>query len=333
MSGRAVWSNLDFEYELAAGQTYKPTPQLQKLCRRWDSILRLLPGCEEAAIGPTPGAETVAWGVAPSVVRALPGQRFCDCTLVRELNDKRFSHRLERELDCALSGARIVDSLESLRAAVLAGRDDWVLKHPLGVGGRERVTGKGGRLDVRAQNWAASRFQEGWTLLFEPWAYSRAEYSFHFEIEEEGPTFLGQCGLVSDESGAFRGNTVSAEVGTDSEIVNTLVLATKRIWEMGYRGPVSVDAFRGLLGEKQVVRPLMEINARYSFGRLALELFRRLPEGWSLFWWHPKARETAEVRDKARDFSGRWEPGVYRLPSFADPTGATGSFLVVKEEG
>ena len=330
MSRRSVWSNLDFEYELAAGSHYKPTPQLRKLCRRWEAILRLLPGCEEAALGPKSDAETIPWGVTPSVAGALPKQRFCESTLIKELNDKRFSHRLERELGCALPGATIVDSVESLRAAVLANRGDWVLKHPLGVGGRERVTGKGSRLDERSQGWAASRFEEGWTLLFEPWAYRRTEFSFHFEIEEEGPTFLGHCGLVSDESGAFRGNRVAAGAGEDPEILETLRGAMNKVWEKGYRGPVSVDSFRGFLAEEAVVRPLMELNVRYSFGRLALELFKRIPDGLSLFWWHPKARELDEVRRQSREYPRHWSRGIYRLPSFADPQGLTGSFLVVE---
>ena len=80
----------------------------------------------------------------------------------------------------------------------------------------------------------------------------------------------------------------------------------------------------------EVLRPIMEINARYSFGRMALELFRRVPEGWSLFWWHPKARELRAVEEKAREYPERWAPGVYRLPLFADPRQVTGSFLVVE---
>jgi len=333
MSGvirRSVWSNLDFEYELAGGPAFRPSPQLKKLCGRWEAILRLLPGCEEATIGPEAGAEIVPWGVSPSIVQATGEQRFPEIETVRELNDKRFSHRLEEELGCALPGAHIVGSLSELERATRRSEGDWVLKHPLGVGGRERVTGKGGQANPQARSWAASRFAEGWSLVFEPWAYRRTESSFHFEIEESGTAFLGQCGLVSDESGAFRGNTVKRVSELDTELLDTVQLAMARVWETGYRGPVSVDSFRGFLGETPVLRPLMEINARYSFGRMALELFRRIPEGWSLFWWHPKARELRAVEEQAREFPEHWAPGVYRLPRFADPRQVTGSFLVVE---
>ena len=326
---RAVWSNLSFEYELANESSFRASPQLEKLCRRWEAILRLLPGCEDAVIGPQPGTELVPWGVTPSVVREVPEQRFSDLELVRELNDKRFSHQLEKELGCELPGSRVVENLEELDATIRECKQDWVLKHPLGVGGRERVTGKRGQENSQARAWAASRFEEKWALVFEPWAYRRIESSFHFEIAEGGPVFLGQCGLVSDESGAFRGNTLKRESELDKELLRTVRVAMVRVWETGYRGPVSVDSFRGLLDDKPVLRPVMEINARYSFGRMALELFRRIPEDWSLFWWHPKARELKAVEETAQDYPERWAPGTYRLPRFADPRCATGSFLVV----
>jgi hypothetical protein len=330
VSRRSVWSNLDFEYELAAGPAFQPNPQLRKLCRRWEAVLRLLPGCEEASIGLEAGAEVIPWGVSPSIARAALGQNFPEIATVQEINDKRYSHRLEGELGCAFPGSRIVGSLSELESAVSRCRGDWVLKHPLGVGGRERVTGKAGQANPQARSWAASRFAEGWTLIFEPWAYRRTESSFHFEIEGSGAVFLGQCGLVSDESGAFRGNRLIRESELDAVLLGTVQLAMAKVWESGYRGPVSVDSFRGFLGDKEVLRPIMEINARYSFGRMALELFRRVPEGWSLFWWHPKARELRAVEEKAREYPERWAPGVYRLPLFADPRQVTGSFLVVE---
>lgn len=327
----AVWSNLDFEYELIGGVDFRANPPLQKLCRRWRAILRLLPGCEQAELEPRSGVCLVPWGVTPSVLRLAPGQGLPDPELVRRLNDKRVSHELELELGCALPGARVVGGLRELDEAVAECQGDWVLKHPLGVGGRERVTGKRGREYSQARRWAELRFQEGWTLLFEPWVYGRREYSFHFEIAEAEAVFLGQCELVSDESGAFRGNRLDAQRPLDEELLETVRQAMERIRETGYRGPVSVDAFRTVCKERPVARPIMEINARYSFGRLALELFSRVPKGWSLHWWHPKARERAAAARKAAAFpNADWCPGLYRLPEFADPGGASGSYLVVE---
>jgi hypothetical protein len=336
MTDFCVWSNLDFEYELMAGVGYKPGPQLNKLCERWNAILSLLPGCEEASLQPGKGKTFIPWGVTPRVEELAEPESFPPAELVKSINDKRFSHALEVEFGCSLAFARVVKSVAELDAAVESCPFDWVLKHPLGVGGRERVTGKGGRGYAEARRWAESRFMEGWSLVFEPWAYERQEFSFHYLVEPDGKVeFLGQCGLVSDESGAFRGNRVSPGQIPEKSFLSITERAVDRLAQLGYWGPVSIDSFKGKLGDSPVERPLMEINARYSFGRLALELARGIPDGWSLYWWHPKARRRSAVEKTARDYPAgleAWTPGIFRLPSFADPNGKTGSYLVVAPE-
>jgi hypothetical protein len=328
--------NLDFEYELAAGQNYRQRPQLEKLCDRWQAILRLLPGCEDAELGPKDGQVIVPWGVTPKTERLSAAGVFPPSSLVKLVNDKRFSHRLEMEFGCALVGSRIVEDLDDLDAAVESCSHDWVLKHPFGVGGRERVTGKKGQGFADACRWAENRIQKGWSLVFEPWAYQRTEFSFHYQIEQTGPIeFLGHCGLVSDESGAFRGNRVVPSDPARQAFLTITDKAVERLAELGYWGPVSIDAFLGTLGQAPVSRPIMEINARYSFGRMALELVRRIPQGWCLHWWHPKARCRPVVEKLARDYpddSQSLTPGIYRLPLFADPDRRTGSYLVVAPE-
>ncbi|HAA55345.1 MAG TPA: hypothetical protein DCE42_11350 [Myxococcales bacterium] len=74
-------SNLDFEYELAAGQRYQSVPIMRKVSQKWQSILRLLPGAEDAecyaldAMAPSFSFECeeverlFVWGVTPGAVR------------------------------------------------------------------------------------------------------------------------------------------------------------------------------------------------------------------------------------------------------------------------
>ena len=332
-----VWSNLDFEYELAAGLAYRPGPQLQKLCDRWKAILRLIPDYTEAQLGPGDGGRLLCWGVTPRVEAISGSSAFPSSKLVKSINDKRFSHRLEVEFGCALAGAQVVHDMEQLELAVESCPHDWVVKHPFGVGGRERVTGKGGRGLSDAGRWAEARFREGWSLLFEPWAYRRREFSFHYQIQPDKKIdFVGHCGLVSDESGAFRGNRVLPRGQVAEGFESTTLRAVERLAELGYWGPVGIDAFVGELGEAAVTRPLMEINARYSFGRLALELGRWIPEGWCLQWWHPKRRRLAEVEARCDEFppdvGKSFRTGVFQLPRVADPEGGTGSYLVVARD-
>ena len=327
-----VWANLDFDYELALASQgpYVPGPKLKSLKERWGSILRLVSGNEEAVLEPNSAARLLPWGVSSSVL-SLPretGQALPEPEVVRHVNSKITSHQWEVKYGCALRHARVVDNLNQLEEAVSQCSGDWVLKHPFGVGGRERVTGKHGVENPATTNWAKTRFRQGWRLVFEPWVYQRTDYSVHYQIRQSGDwDHVGECALWTDISGAFRGNRVSPVSLTDSATRSVTDRVVDEIAQLGYWGPVSFDAFCGAES-----RPIVEINARYTFGRLTLELARGLPADRHLLWWHAKAREVAELEERAQPYprSG-FQPGVYRLPEFADPGGATRTFVLLAE--
>ncbi len=323
MANLLALANLEFEYELAGLEV---PPKVRAYCRRWRRLLRLLPGWEEADWEPgTQAAALAVWGVSPAMVE-LARELGLESTLpspevVREVNDKRFSHHLEREWGQALPGATLVDTLESLRAAVARCPFDWVLKHPFGVSGRERMLGRQGRLTDSVAGWARRRLKSG-ALLFEPWVRERVDFSHHFEVSVQGEVqFLGSTELLSDAGGVYRGNRV---VGSMDEVaLDWAQKAAQEVAQRGYWGPVGIDGLRGNLGEVKVERSLVEINARYSFGRLTLALAGRLPEGWCLSWWH------TQPDGALPPFEGAAESGVYSLPRSCDPDGESGTFLVV----
>ncbi|MCW5872303.1 MAG: hypothetical protein KIS61_33945, partial [Candidatus Eremiobacteraeota bacterium] len=168
-------ANLDFEYELA-GRTLPSS-----VARRWRHVLRLLPEARSANcldpgdLGGPIYERLVAWGVTPRVLQLAPGQEFPSPQVVSEVNDKRFSHQLEKHFGVELPWARLLHSLEELEAAVRDCPYDWVLKHPLGVSARERVVGKRGRLSDSGRGWARKQLAR-WSLLFEPWVEPRRDF-------------------------------------------------------------------------------------------------------------------------------------------------------------
>jgi hypothetical protein len=52
-----------------------------------------------------------------------------------------------------------------------------------------------------------------------------------------------------------------------------------RLAEVGFRGPVGVDAFVHATPEGPRLKPVVEINPRYTIGRLTLELMRAVAPG------------------------------------------------------
>ncbi len=316
-------ANLDFEYELN-GRTFPPS-----VARRWRHLMRLLPEARQSIcldpFQPEPvDGKLLPWGVTPRVQQLAGTQQFPDPEVVRQVNDKRFSHQLEKRFGVELPYARLVSTLEELEQAVQECPYDWVLKHPMGVSARERAVGKRGRLSDSGRGWARKQFGP-WSLLFEPWVDPRQDFSLHFEIDRDGQVdFIGHCLLVADPGGIYRGNQIVPERAVSDRALACGREVAGELARLGYWGPVGIDAFEGVLGEQPVLRPLVEINARYSFGRMTLALREWLPAGWSLLWSHPKLAPPVYP-----PLPRNPTPGAYGVPVEADPEGVSGTVICV----
>ena len=313
---RYVLSNLDFEYELAG----VPTPsEVAGFCQRWRSVLRLLPEAREAEcldplIGHRVEGPVLTWGATARVSGGGPG-----LSVVRKVHDKRYSHALEVALGCALEGSRVVGSVADLEAAVAQLPTDWVLKHPMGTSGRDRMLGRRGALSDSARGWARRKFSQGWTLLLEPWVADRVDFSLHYDIAEDGTVhYRGACLLVPDRGGVYRGNRVSDEARFETARP-WVERALGSVAADGYHGPIGIDGF--LCGDGRL-RPIVELNARYTFGRMALAL-REWTAGLPFVWWHPQVRVGPGLTVV------RPERGRYRLPTAVDPMGTSGTMILV----
>lgn len=338
-------ANLDFEYELAAPAEGEPATLPHQFSKRWRWILRLLPRARQAeCLDPTfsdlsaPTAqrsvqELVVWGVTPRTTRLAESlglaQNFPVVDLVRQVNDKRFSHTLEQQLSIALPHSQIIESLEQFRSAVETCPHNWVLKHPLGFSARERVVGKGHRISDSAWGWARRKLGQHWTLLFEPWVDQRQDFSLHFQIDRSGAIrFIGQSQLVSDPGGVYRGNSFDPSLAPEPSALECGHRVARQLARLGYWGPVGIDAFFGMLGDRPVSRPLVEINARCSFGRLALALRDWIPQDWCHLWWHPgPAHPQIPPPPPLPDTPTK--PGLYSLPLAVDPPQTSGTLLFV----
>lgn len=332
MSRRLALANLDFEYELAAGPTYRPLEKVLRRARHWRDVLRLLPEARDAVVldPVAPDLECaerlVVWGVTPGT-RKLADRLglladFPTLEAVRAANDKLTSHDIEKSLGLALPFSCAVSSSEGLEAAVRECPHDWVLKHPFGVSARERAVGRAGTISSSALGWARGRLSRGWSLLFEPWVERARSWSMHFELTPEKEVrFLGHCQLLTDAGGVYRGNRVLASETLEASHARAGEAICHRLASLGYWGLVGIDALAGWLGDAPISRPLVEINARCSFGRLALSLAEWLPPGWSYLWWHPRAG--AAPRAAIPLGSGSVAPGIYALPLCADPNSSS----------
>lgn len=320
MSSRLWYMNADFEMELAAGSgayrrplSFAPVnrrlaPHLLWLASPGDALLleEIWPesltteaerrGVELIQVNSANDQQArifSPWGWTRSVI-AL-GERVGATALpvsldtIRRVNSKLWSHALEQELGIALPGACATANYEELRAAVARAcphdDDKWVIKSPFGFAARERVLGRGARLEGAQDTWARRQLAGGQTLIFQPWLERLREYGVTLEVRAGGEIHIyGISDLQTNGAGTGTGYLLGRQLDPHrlSELEQIAQVVGARLFREGYTGPAGVDAVEHTGG----LHPLLEINARYTMGFVALAVERALrpatPTMWSL---------------------------------------------------
>jgi hypothetical protein len=285
-------------------------PQLLRLARPGDALLFEVPWpesfvnearrCEVALVSPraaasgrTPQAERVftPWGwtrsAAEEGARAGADVRPVAFDVVARVNSKLWSHALEVEMGWALAGARVARTPEELteaaaRACPGAG-DKWVVKSPYGFAARDRVLGRGPRVEPPQAKWAAKRFERGEALVFQPWLEVVREYGVVVEVAPDGSHGVrGVSDLRTNGAGTGVGYVLGRPParGRMRELERVAALVCARLHAEGYHGPAGIDALEHAGG----LHPLLEVNARYTMGFVALAAERDLRPKEPTFW-------------------------------------------------
>jgi len=230
------------------------------------------------------------WAKAHRLNHAAPRQN-----VVREANSRRFSSQLEREWDLGLTGASVVRSVDELSAAVRQvpkNSDRWVVKAEFSMSARERFLGRGRELAEQAVNWVRRRLDTDGLVFFEPWVDKLEEAGLQFSVPKSGtPMLEGVTPLLTDQSGLYRGSRFAFDAEVPQQwrpAVDIGMRVAERLQNMGYFGPLGIDAVRYRDPDGYVrLRPLQDVNARYTMGRLSLGFRRLLHEGETGSWLHP----------------------------------------------
>jgi hypothetical protein len=246
-----------------------------------------------AASGRTPQAERLftPWGwtrtAAAEGSDAGADVRPLDFDVIARVNSKLWSHALEVETGWALPGARVAHDVEELTEAAARacpGADDkWVVKSPYGFAARERVLGRGPRVEGAQAAWAFKRLARGEPLIFQPWLEVKREYGVVVEVSREGAhRLLGVSDLQTNGAGTGTGYVLGRPPAPArlKELEEAAAVVCERLRAEGYCGPAGFDA----LEHEGGLHPLLEVNARYTMGFVALAVERELrPEG-PTFW-------------------------------------------------
>ena len=241
----------------------------------------------------TPAAELRARAEERSLSGAAP-------EVVRAVHDKAFAYRVAREagmfparlgeLISVLDPELLRDSNAAIREVEerVGGWPKWTtfrftLKPRLGTSGRGRVAGVAG--SAAQCRGSFERLAGAGGALLEPWLKRTCDLATQLWIgAEDQLVLLGTAELVVDSSGLYRGHRgfvdsrgrVTSGRPVDEVLRESAVVVARAAAREGYRGPCGVDAFTFEIepGHEEL-RPVVEFNARFTLGIIAIGLLRR----------------------------------------------------------
>jgi hypothetical protein len=240
--------------------------------------------------------------------------------VVRRVGDKAFAVEAARRLDVVppcLAGLVVTLGPEALAAPDarprlaerLAAWPAWTqgaftLKPRWGTSGRGRVGGRADRLDRLAPA-ALARLAERGGAVLEPWLSRTADLSVQLFARADGVEVLGVLRQRVSPAGVPHGSegvVASGRVGSGDPDEERLASAAQAVADEarrgGFTGPLGVDAFRFVGPDGvEVLRPVVELNPRFTLGTVALGLVAR-------------AREAGALRD-----AGAWRLAVGPAPA------------------
>ncbi len=194
--------------------------------------------------------------------------------IVAAVHHRAFHLQIAEEVGCALSGARMVDSLKDLDRVLRRSPRSWVVKAPLSVSGRDRHIERNGPelSDPKTRRTVERLFERCGALLFEPWMERTDDFGVSALLAGSELRIVGIHRQEVDRKGRFAGiNLAAGLLERDRErLLETVEAVAEALRRAGYAGPFGIDAWRYRRQDGAIVlNPLGEINARMTFGLVA----------------------------------------------------------------
>lgn len=216
----------------------------------------------------------------------------------------------DKQMQALGEQSAICRSWDEVESAVLGlGQEGWaegVAKSPFGAAGQKNRKFLVSKCeDIQA--WAQRVLAQQGALVIEPWLPRELDFSMHYDCSENGLRRVGAVRLENDRRGQFQACVASSKLtrGLPEDIARFLMDGALTVYdnelpsrlesflrEAGYQGPVGIDAlvFRDRDGALQL-RTVVEMNPRYTMGRLTWELMRRVAPGRTVRFELIRARD------------------------------------------
>jgi uncharacterized ferritin-like protein (DUF455 family) len=192
----------------------------------------------------------------------------------------------------------VLETIASIRAC---GHHKIVVKEALGLAGQNSIRLWEPELLDAQRRWMEVALTNSRELVIEPWLERVADFSAQLEMTDAGLKLIGFCGLINDRKGQYQANWAAPNharrIPTDVIIASGLsprVAAAvhefyaenifpkleAKLREANFAGPLGIDAFvyRDANGMARL-KPVVEINPRYTMGRVTLEFMKHTVPG------------------------------------------------------
>ncbi len=204
----------------------------------------------------------------------------------------------ENEVGVAVNSlAEAIAAIETIRRR---GHHKIVIKESLGLAGSNAMRLFEPEILETHRRWIANAVKNGGQLVVEPWLERELDFSVQLEMSDEGLKLCGYTGLINDAKGQFQGNvalpghqkkipanliTLFTEPPDIAQRLHALYADIFALLEEEFRranflGPVGIDAFAYRDADGKIrLKPIVEINPRYTMGRVTVELMKHVAPG------------------------------------------------------
>ena len=206
---------------------------------------------------------------------------------------------------CSLNEVGVVvdtvpDALAVVESIRSRGHQKVLAKQTFGVAGQNAIRLFEPQILDNQERWIANIVENGGSIVIEPWLERELDFSVQLEMLTTGLKLVGYTGLLNDPNGQFRGNwawpnynrciptNLATWFPTIPAISNHIRIVFATVFSLleaafrdaGYCGPAGIDAFiyRSPAGGCRL-KPVVEVNPRYTMGRLTLDLMKRVAPG------------------------------------------------------
>jgi uncharacterized ferritin-like protein (DUF455 family) len=204
------------------------------------------------------------------------------------------------EAEAGVGVGSLTEALAAIASIRARGHHKIVVKEALGVAGSNAMRLFEPEVLEAHRRWLANTLEHGRQLVVEPWLERELDFSAQLEMTADGLRLCGYTGLLNDARGQFQGNwaeahhhkripaRIIARFNEPADVSGAILSLYAEIFEAletelrqrSFVGALGVDAFiyKDAAGKIRL-KPVVEINPRFTMGRVTVELMNQTCQG------------------------------------------------------